>query len=162
MSSENEHPNRKNDLDRPKQNVAKKKTTPRTIWDSKKRKRKSRKNPEPSFKIAEVFTTSIEEYQVIESVEQDPLDISQKDEIKNENNNKQCRAENSSTVVRTGGEVSTEHHQNNSALPKSILITNIPEVGLVYTCELCGRTFLSPAAGAAHAGQCKDSSEDEK
>lgn len=109
----------------------------------------------------------MEEYQEIDSVEQDPLDISQKDENKNQNNNERCSAENSSSTINgtsssTSDLSKVEPHENSSTLPKNIIITNIPQVGLVYTCELCGRTFLSAGASASHACEFKDSSEDEK
>lgn len=131
----------------------------RCIWESKKRKKRPRK----ACKIAEVFTTFEDEYQSLDEIENDPLYISpekntgEKKDVLSQVKNSQtetCMAENDSCIK--------EKTNENITLPSHILVTNIPRVGLVYTCENCARTFLSPQPASLHDCDCQGNDQDVK
>ncbi|XP_046673487.1 uncharacterized protein LOC124362763 [Homalodisca vitripennis] len=115
----------------------KKKSKRKSIWDVKKKKKKSNK----TIRSNEVFSSSLKDLNV--DSENDPLHLPS-----DENKNLKTRC--SETNHRENNVLLEEKAVENINLPKYILVTNIPRVGNVYTCEHCGRTFLSPQPASLH------------
>ncbi|XP_054268905.1 uncharacterized protein LOC128990532 [Macrosteles quadrilineatus] len=130
-----------------------KRTKSKSLWETKKRKKRSRK----PCRIAEVFSTNEEAYQNLNN-ENDPLHQSLVESMKNKSLNN--IVENSSCTVNSPksdrsvekGILTDDNTDNtdNIALPKYILTTKLPRVGNIYTCERCGTTFLNPQAVTKH------------
>uniref|UniRef100_A0A1B6MMV5 Uncharacterized protein n=1 Tax=Graphocephala atropunctata TaxID=36148 RepID=A0A1B6MMV5_9HEMI len=122
-----------------KKSNIKKKSKRRSIWDIKKRKR----NPNKAFKIAEVFTTSLNEFNDVDE-NNSPLQSSSDEK-------KKMKTEIPGTNFNGTNHVLPEDKtEEQLKFSKYILVTNIPRVGNVYTCEKCGRTFLSPQPASLH------------
>lgn len=129
----------------------------RSIWETRKRKKKSRR----ASKMAEVFTTFVDECQSSDVIENDPLCISsdnntkEKDDLAPQVQNPltgMCKEENDS--------LKNDRPNENITLPNHILVTNIPRVGLVYTCEKCARTFLSSQPASLHNCDSQENDDD--
>lgn len=124
-----------------KRSDLKKRPKVKSVWETKKR----RKRTYNSCRITEVFTTTVDEYENIGDIENDPLGLPVVETNENQNNNK----------IVLDAKIKNEQEKENLTkdeikLPAYILVTNIPRVGFVYTCEKCGRTFLSPQPASLH------------
>lgn len=129
------------------------------IWETRKRKKK----PQKARKIAEVFTTFVDECQSLDVIENDPLCISPNKNT-GEKEDFLCQVKNRQTETSKADNdtVVKERTNENIALPSHILVTNIPRVGSVYTCEKCARTFLSSQPASLHVCDSQGSNEDVK
>lgn len=131
----------------------------RCIWETRKRKKKPRK----ACTITEVFPTFVDECQSLDVIENDPLCISP-DKNTGEKEDFVCQVKNSKTETSKAENdiVVKEKTNENITLPSHILVTNIPRVGLVYTCEKCARTFLSSQPASLHICDYQGNNEDVK
>lgn len=131
----------------------------RCIWETRKRKKK----PQKACKIAEVLTTFGDECQSLDVIENDPLCISpDKSTGEKEDVVWQVKKSQTETSKADNDNVVKEIKNDNITLPSHILVTNIPRVGLVYTCEKCARTFLSSQPASLHVCDCQGNNEDVK
>lgn len=134
-----------------KRSELKKRTKSKSIWDTKKRRRRTYN----SCRITEVYTTSLDAYESLGGTDNDPLGIPTTETNENKSNNQMVLDINLKS--EQGKEKVTK---DDIKLPTYILVTNIPRVGFVYTCEKCGRTFLSPQPASLHTCYDVDIPED--